>query len=181
MIKSDFKILSQILVSGAVWAFTETIAYQSTDYDLIIKLKKTNSAVMTLTATAGESGSFVFNITALNTSALSKGWHTAQVVVYNKGTQEIADLLNTDVFIEKLLTDSEDVRTENEIILDNIVAVLKNSSTREQGVIGTPGGTSITYRTLTELSDIKDKYQARVNRERQIKSGEFKRTEGIYL
>jgi hypothetical protein len=183
MIKSEFLFLESNLVAGTAWSFTESLSEYSADsYDLkiIIQPKTSGSTTTTITATASGS-SFLLAVPASTTSALAKGWYTAQAVIYEAGTDILVDILTTEIYIDKLLSDSVDNRTDSEIILANIITTLKSSVTREQGEITTPAGTTISYRSLQELNDLKDDYQARVNRERALRDGTFIRNEALWL
>lgn len=183
MIRTDFNFLTSKVVAGAAWSFTETLSdYPADEYDLklLIKKKESGSTLSTFTATA-DGTDFLIEETAVTTAALTKGWYVAQMVIYLTGTDTLEDMLVADVYIDKLLTSGEESRTDSEIILDTIIATLKSSATREQGAITTPSGTQITYRSLEELENLKDKYQARVNRERAQNDGTFTRTREIWL
>ncbi len=183
MIKTDFNIFDTKLVAGAAWSITETLTdYPADQYDLKVKIKAkiTGATVKTLIATA-DGTDFIISADALTTAAYTKGWYSAQILIYNTGTDVLIDMLSADMYIDKLLADSEETRSDDEIILDSIIATLKNSATREQGAIQTPSGTQITYRSLQELNELKDTYTAKVNRARKLADGTFTRTAEVWL
>lgn len=183
MIKTDFNIFDTKLVAGAAWSITESLAdYPADQYDLKLKFiaKTTGATVKSITASASGTD-FIISATAITTASYTKGWYKAQILIYETGTDVLVDMLTDEIYIDKLLTDSEETRSDDEIILDSIIATLKNSATREQGAISTPSGTNITYRSLQELNDLKDTYTAKVNRARKLQNGTFTRHAEVYL
>lgn len=170
---SDINILNTNLVAGAAWNVTESINYSTDDYDFKLYLKKTDtptSSVSIITATKTD-GRFVFSVSAANTASFVKGKHRAQAVIYLTGTSEVVEMVETEIYINKLYANSEDVRSQNEVILDALLAVRASRATREQTEIALPNGRSIKYIDGKELDQQIDYYKKLVRQERLIAEG----------
>ena len=173
MTATDLNILNTNLVAGAAWNISEYLNYSTDDYDLKVYLKKLDtpaSAVTTITATKNNN-QFVFIVTPANTVGFAKGKYRAQVVVFLAGTSEVVELVESEVYINKLYASAEDIRTDNERILDALIAVRANRATREQTEIVLPSGKTIKYIDGKDLDDQIGYYRKLVKQERLISEG----------
>ena len=80
-------------------------------------------------------------------------------------------MVESEVYINKLYASAEDIRTQNEIILDALLAVRANRATREQTEIALPSGKSIKYIDGKDLDDQINYYKKLVKQDRLIAEG----------
>jgi len=159
----------QTLYAGASWSWTESLDdYAASDgWALSIYLKHKTDSTVTLTSTAS-GDDFVFDIGTATTSALSEGNYRYQAVAARSGEVEIVEEGYID--IKALLTADDDTRSDNEIILDAIIATLKGRATKEQESIQFAGRT-IAYLSLEELINAKKYFEKEVAKDKRTAAG----------
>lgn len=163
------KIISQQLVAGSDWNWTETIpGFPASQYTLKILLQKKNESTMFLEINGTPNGdSFDINVSASGNSSLTTGEYFVQA--YLSGPS-IKIFKQPDISISQLLGTGVDIRTENEIVLDNLKQVFTSLSKREVEEV-TIDGWTYKYRDLNKLQGLINRYQERVNREKGLITG----------
>ncbi len=160
---------SQTLYAGATWSWTEEIDdYPASEgWTLTILLKHKTDTAIILTATASDDD-YEFDIDTTVTEQFTKRTYTYQGIITNTGEVNIIDEGEIEIFPKLDIT--SDIRTDNEIILDAIVAALKSRATKEQQSISI-AGRQIQYLSLQELTDAKKYYESLVAKEKRVASG----------
>lgn len=157
------------LYAGATWNFTESMSdYPASEgWTLNIIIKHKTDAAATLTSTP-DSDDFAFSISSTTTADFIKRDYKYQVIASKSGEVELYE--EGDVVIYPLLSATGDYRTDNEIMLDAIIATMKGIATREQRSLKF-ADREFEYLTLDELIKAKKYYEAEVRKERNIASG----------
>ncbi len=160
---------NQTLYAGATWSWTEEIDdYPASEgWTLTILLKHNTDNAVTLTATAS-GDDYEFNISADDTKQFTKRNYIYQGIITKTGEVNIIDEGEVEIFPK--LDVASDLRTDNEIILDAIVAALKSRATKEQQSISI-AGRQIQYLSLQELTDAKKYYESLVAKEKRVAAG----------
>lgn len=161
--------IDKILYAGATWKFEEDLdEYPASEgWGLSIFLKHKNEAHSAITAIAS-GDKFAFDIPISTTSLFINGEYFWQAILSKAGEIEIYD--EGTKTIEVILSLKSDTRTENEIILDAIIATITNLATREQLQIEV-AGMKLQYREQTELERLRKMYEAKVASEKRKLNG----------
>ena len=159
----------QKLYAGASWEWTESLSeYPASDgWTLTLYLKHKTDPATTILSTA-DGDNFKFSLTADETKAFAKTDYLYQFVAVNSGEVDIVE--EGEVQIGVLLNAADDTRSDNEIILDAIIAALKGRATREQEEIEF-AGRKIKYLSLEELIEAKKYFESEVKKELRVKLG----------
>jgi hypothetical protein len=152
---------------------TTKILYTSPSGEPVFLLANSSGNVISLEGVIQDAGTYL--ITFLHTDIYAPGIY--KYIVY---TESETERIQIDQGIFEMLPNlsSGDVRTQNQIILDAINAMIAGIATKAQKSV-TVGDKSISYLTLQELLTAKDYFEELVAQEddkhRQTYYAEFKR------
>lgn len=151
--------------AGQYITWQKEFADYSTTDGWAVKYTLSGSGGTVAVKTASSSGStHTFEFTAAETAALTKGTYKLFVFA-ESGTQKIPLTTTTVTVLANLFTAAvSDQRTDNQIILDAIVAVIKGRATKQHAEIAI-AGRNIMLLSPSELYRWKKTYEYEVQKE----------------
>lgn len=166
------------VVSGDTiqWRREDISDYPATLWTLKYHLRGPSQIEITASA---DGANFAITVTAADSATWNPGTYAWEAYVYDiaaTGLRHKVPGASGRIEVTKNYAEADDVydpRTVNEIILDNVNAVLSNSATLQQ-LAYSIGGRSLSRHSLTELRALKNEYEIKVRKDRGQKTGTIK-------
>ncbi|NJD22644.1 MAG: hypothetical protein FIA82_08250 [Melioribacter sp.] len=148
------------LFAGAEWNWTDSFTdYPASEFDCVLYLKLGTNNTITLTPTK-DGDDFIFTKPSAFTESLPNGLYNYQYKFTNLDDDKIY-VVPGQVQINSLLSSCEDPRSEDQIVLDALIAARPKVAKRDYASV-TINGKATTFKTLTEIDQAIVRYKKKL-------------------